>query len=209
MPSHTVETVFILLWCIGVLAWLLLKSGMVHRQTLKEALEIVATWAVLFTVPFFIPQIAWPWNVRIGIVVTAACSIFSVVYFCLAREPVEKVGPTPAPRSDFSAGELVKELERVEAWCDRFRDRTISAQDVSPMTIEMNHLWTTLTELKGEYRGIWTLTRQNEVNMVADELRKASSALSKRLGDETEAHVDGARKTAKSLIRELKSPPSC
>jgi hypothetical protein len=188
---------------------------MVHRQTLREALEIVAAWAVLFTVPFFIPQIPSPCNWRIGIVTTAALAIFSVVYFCLSGEEatstqveVKLPETTRALQSDLGAEELVKELERVVAWCERFRDTAISAQNVSPVTIEVNHLWTRLDELKGEYRGIWTLTRQNEVNMVAGQLRKASSALDKRLLDRTEAHVEGARQAAKSLIRELKAPPS-
>lgn len=196
---------------------------MVHRQTLDAVLAIVVAWAVLFTVPFFIPQIAWPLNLRIGIIVTAALAIFSVIYFYLTREAFQEAGliqvgvkvSEPRPEATrplqlvFGGEELLKELERVEAWCGHFRDTADSTRDVSPVIMELDHLWIALTELKGEFRGVWTLTRQNEVTMVADQLREASSALSSKDLEHTKAHVDGARQNAKSLIRELKSesPP--
>ncbi len=82
-------TSFILWWRIAVLAWLLLKSRMVHRKTLNTILEIVVAWSVLFTAPFFIPQIPWPCNLRIGILTTAGLAIFTVVYFYLATEADE------------------------------------------------------------------------------------------------------------------------
>lgn len=189
---------------------------MVHRQTLKEVLEIVGVWAVLFTVPFFIPQVVWPWNVRIGIVVTAALAIFSVVYFLLSGEDSVQIKvnlPEPEPetvrslKSVLGGEELLKELERVEAWCMRFEAVADSIRDVSPVIMELDHLWITLTEVKGQFRGVWSLTRQNEVTMVVDQLRKASSALSRKDLEDTRSHVDGARQNAKSLIRELRSPP--
>ena len=104
--------------------------------------------------------------------------------------------------------ELLKQLEAVEAWCGRFRDIADSIRDVSPVIMELDHLWTTLTELKGEFRGVWNLTRQNEVTMVADQLREASSALGIKDLEHTKAHVEGARQNAISLIRELKSEPT-
>jgi hypothetical protein len=104
--------------------------------------------------------------------------------------------------------ELLKELENVQAWCDRFRNAVVSAQDVSPTIVELNHLSNTLTELKNKYRGgSWNLSRENKVTMVADQLRQASSALSKRLLEETKGHVEDARLMAASFIRELKAPP--
>lgn len=104
--------------------------------------------------------------------------------------------------------EFVKELERVEAWCVHFGGIADSIRDVSPTIMELDHLWIGLTEVKNEFRGIWSLTRQNEVVMIVNELRKASSALSRKDLEDTKSHVDGARKNAKSLIRELKAPPS-
>jgi hypothetical protein len=105
--------------------------------------------------------------------------------------------------------ELLKELEDVQAWCDRFRNAVVSAQDVSPTIVELNHLSNTLTELKNKYRGgSWNLSRENKVTMVADQLRQASSALSKRLLEETKGHVEDARLMAASFIGELKAPPS-
>jgi hypothetical protein len=178
---------------------------MVHRKTLDAFLAIVVAWAVLFTVPFFIPQIAWPLNLQIGIVVTAALAIFSVFYFYPSGEETGS-----SLRLVLGGEELLKELERVEAWCMHFRDIADSIRDIAPMIMALDHLWLVLTELKGAYRGVWTLTRQNEVTMVADQLREASSTLGRKDLEHTKAHVDGARQNAKSLIRELKSesPPS-
>jgi len=104
--------------------------------------------------------------------------------------------------------ELVRELERVAAWCEQFRDKTISAQDVSQVTRELDRLWIELVELRSKYGGVWTVTLKNEVTTVANQLQAASSVLSKRLGEKTKAHVEGAHQDAKSLIRELKVPPS-
>jgi hypothetical protein len=105
--------------------------------------------------------------------------------------------------------ELLKELESVQAWCDRFRNAVVSAQDVSPTIVELDHLSNTLTELKNKYRGgSWNFSRENKVTMVADQLRQASSALSKRLLEETKGHVEDARLMAASFVKELKSPPT-
>jgi hypothetical protein len=45
---------------------LLLRLRMAHRKTLDAVLTIAVAWAVLFGVPFLIPQIAWPLNLEIG-----------------------------------------------------------------------------------------------------------------------------------------------
>jgi len=195
---------------------------MVHRQTLDAVLAIVVAWAVLFTVPFFIPQIVWPLNLQIGIIVTATLAIFSVVYFYLTREAAQEVGPiqvgvkvseakpeTTRPLQLVPGGdELLRELERVEASCGRIvQSLGVSGHDINPLIIELNHLRFTLVQLAGKYTGQWLFTLDNRVTMVADQLGEASSVLSEKTVDieHVKAHIDGAVQNAKSLIRELKS----
>ena len=146
----------------------------------------------------------------IGIIAIIGAAILGtlLVQDLIGRIRAKPQGAAQQLETFLGGDELLRELERVEAWCGYFGNIASSIRDVSPMIMELDHLWTTLTELKGEYRGIWTLTRQNEVTMVADQLRKASSALGKKDLDHTKAHVDGACQNAKSLIRELKVPPS-
>lgn len=66
---------------------------MVHRKTLDAVLTIAVAWAVLFTVPFFIPQIAWPMNFEIGFFTTVVLVIFSVIYFYPSRETDDETSP--------------------------------------------------------------------------------------------------------------------
>ena len=209
---------FIPLWCIVVLAWLLLKTRMAHRKTLETILEIVVAWAVLFTVAFFIPQITWPWNLRIGIIVTAALAIFSVVYFCLSGEEasstqVEVKLPETTRALQLVPGgdELLVELERVDVSCGRIvQSLGASGQDVKPLIIELSHLCFTLVQLSGKYTGQWPLSLDNRVTMVTDQLGKAGSALSGGGLEHTRMHIDGAAQSARALITYLKSeqPPS-
>ncbi|MCJ7767363.1 hypothetical protein MUP79_03105 [Candidatus Bathyarchaeota archaeon] len=107
--------------------------------------------------------------------------------------------------------ELLKELERVEATCARLSGSLVASggQNVNPLIMELDHLWLALTELKGKYRGLWTLSLQNKVTMVANQLREASSALGGRKLEHMRAHIDGAVQNAKSLITSLetKQPP--
>jgi hypothetical protein len=62
---------------------------MAHRKTLDAILTIVVAWAVVFGVPFFVPQIA-QWALQIGIVTTVALFVFAVAYFYPAREAVQE-----------------------------------------------------------------------------------------------------------------------
>jgi hypothetical protein len=186
---------------------------MVHRQTLDAGLAIVVGWAVLFTVPFFIPQVAWPWNLRIGIIVTAASAIFSVVYFCLSGEQVEVKSPetTRALRLVPGGDELLVELERVDVGCGRIaRSLGMSGQDVNTQIRDLGQLRFTLVEIEGKYTGIWPLSLDNKVTMVADQLGKAGSALSGGGLEHARMHIDGAAQSARALITYLKSeqPPS-
>lgn len=80
---------FILLRCTAILAWVLLKSRMAHHKTLDAILTIVVAWAVLFGVPFFVPQIV-QWALQIGIVTTVVLFVFAVVYFYPTKEAVQE-----------------------------------------------------------------------------------------------------------------------
>lgn len=180
---------------------------MTHRRTLDAILTIVVGWAVLFTVPFFITQIAWPWNLRVGIVVTAAVAVFSVFYF---YPSVEKRGSSRRVFQTFYGGdELLKELERVGASCTRLLGSlSVSGERINPELMEINDLWLKLDVLRPQYSSHWSASVLNRERMVADELRKASTTLSERDLDQTRAHIDGAAQNTQALIAYLKAPPS-
>ncbi len=63
---------------------------MVRRKTLDALIGLVVTWATLFSVPFFIPQVGWPLDIEIGVVTTIVMLILSVIYFRSRDEDSEQ-----------------------------------------------------------------------------------------------------------------------
>lgn len=162
-----------------------------------------------------------PFNSHLLIVVTIVAAV-GIGYVLLAnpkeaKTPIQIEVKLPEAKPETARSvqlvlggeELLKELERVVAGCVVLSaDLSRSRQDVRAQIMELNDLCNTLEALNGEYTGRWPLTRKNKVTMVADQLREASSALSGRDIEHTKAHIDGAVQNAKSLITELKLPPS-
>jgi len=83
---------------------------MAHRKTLDAVLTIVVAWAVLFTVPFFVPQVAWPLNLEIGFVTTVVLVVFSMIYFYPSRETVDETRPiaqVELKRREWNADDVI------------------------------------------------------------------------------------------------------
>jgi hypothetical protein len=109
--------------------------------------------------------------------------------------------------------ELLEELERLESSCGRIvQSLGVSGHDINRLIRELSQLRFTLVGLAGKYTGIWLVSLDKAVTMVADQLGQASSVLSEEPPDVelVKAHIDGAVRVAESLIVSLKSgqPPS-
>jgi hypothetical protein len=200
---------FIPLWWIFVLAWLLLRTRMVHRKTLDRILEIAVAWAVLFTVPFFIPQVVWPWNLRSGIVVTAVLAVFSVFYFY----PTGKARVRLRFQTFFGGVELLKWLETLESEskCHEWQALVSGVPQGKDVSLVERWAYSHQCELLNKsayYRDDWDAILQNRIAIIWRELERGSSALEKNMIDSGRAHIETALDNVRSTITYLKSPPS-
>jgi len=128
------------------------------------------------------------------------------------RKHPESASQTVQFFQTFLGGDdLLRELERVVAGCVILSaDLSRSGQDVRPLLIGLSGLWLDLDNLKALHMGVWSSNVEKRVTMVADQLRKADSALGERNIEITKAYLEGAVQSARAFIGELKSesPPS-
>jgi hypothetical protein len=180
----------------------------------------IAAGYCIVELPQYFPT---PFNSYLLIVITIVA--FVVVGYVLLANPkeepktpiqVEAKFPEPKPETARAlqlvpgGDELLKELERLEPSCGRIvQSLGVSGQNVNPLIIELSSLRFTLVELAGKYTGQWSVSLDERVTIVANQLGEAGSVLSEKPLDveHVKAHIDGAVQIARAFITELKSPP--
>jgi hypothetical protein len=80
-------------------------------------------------------------------------------------------------------------------------------QDTKPITQELYTVSNDLTELRGEYRGVWDADLRNRVTEISGALSNSGVALSEKRFDDAKAQMQIARDNSKILINFLELEP--
>ena len=83
----------------------------------------------------------------------------------------------------------------------------VGMQDTKPITQELYTVSNDLTELRGEYRGVWDADLRNRVTEISGALSNSGVALSEKRFDDAKAQMQIARDNSKILINFLELEP--
>lgn len=159
---------------------------------------------------WFVQLVGLSWEpVALGLAILGAGFAPRIMRSIKSRQAPKVESQTVQFFQTFLGGDdLLKELERVVAGCVILSaSLSRSGQDVRPLLIGLSGLWLDLDNLKALHMGVWSLNLEKRVMMVADQLRKADSALGERNIEITKAYLDGAVQSTRAFIRDLRGPP--